>query len=561
MMNLGSKQTYRLLVLIFVVTIVIFANQLASFSGFRVDFTEEKRYTLHPSVSSVLEDLSGTVTIEVFLEGELPSNFKRLRDGIENALQQFARVGGANVEYKFTDPSQASSAQARNQFFRSLIDRGIQPSNVNYTQDGQRIEKLIFPGAIITYNGRERGVTLLKGNRSTSIEEMLNQSIEGLEYELANSIKQLQNTSKPRVGLITGHNEPDSSELSGFTNVILENYDLFRINLPERRSRLTGYDAIIIAKPAIRFSELEKYYIDQFVMNGGKLMVFYDALSVDMSQAHGEGTVAIPVETNLEDLFFRYGIRMNRDYIADVNCGNTPVVTGTVGDQPRIELLPWPYFPVISNYGDHPLVRNLDASWFRGVSSIDTVRADGIRKTPLMFTSEYTLKFDPPVRISYNDLDQKLQPEFFTHGVIPVGYLLEGSFTSLYKNRFPPEGADRDSFIEEGSDNKIIVVADGDFIRNDFSLETENPLPMGVDPYSQTTYANGEFVEKALDYLMDDDQLLLARNREIRIRPLDKAKVELEGETWRWVNVAVPLIFIVLLAFVKLYFRKTQYGN
>ncbi len=558
---LEKRSTYNLLLVLVALSAMIFINQLAGIFSWQFDFTEEKRYTLHPNVSKMIRELEEPVNIEVFLAGELPNNFKRLQTGINSTLTQFRKEAGSNIQFKFTDPSQAASAQARNQFYRDLMGRGIQPSNVNYSKEGQRIEKLLFPGAIVSYGGRERGVTLLKGNRSATIDEMLNQSVEGLEYELANTIKQLKQSSRKRIGFVTGHNEPDSVELAGFTSAVSENYDLFRLHLPSRRNPITGFDALIIGKPTTAFTEREKYYLDQYIMNGGKLLVFYDALSVDMSQAHGEGTVALPVETNLEDMFFKYGIRLNRDYVADINCGNTPVVTGQVGDQPRIELLPWPYFPIITNFSDHPMVKNLDAIWLRGVSTIDTVKAVGIKKTPLLFSSEYTMKFNPPVRISYNDLQEKLLPERFTGGFQPFAYLLEGQFSSLYQNRFPPAGVDRSTFREKGEPTKILAVADGDLLRNDFNLEDESPLPMGVDPYSQTTYANEDFLMKALDYLLDEDQLLQARNREVKIRPMDRAKIQGPGATLRWFNVFLPLLVIAIAGIIKFYTRSLKYAK
>ena len=226
--------------------------------------------------------------------------------------------------------------------------------------------------------------------------------------------------------MITGHGEPDTTDLAGMTNAILSKYDLFRIDLPSRKSLLTGYDVIMITKPVRAFGEVEKYYLDQYVMNGGNLLVFMDALSVDMSQASGSGTLAFPIETHLQDLFFRYGVRINGNYVADVNCGYTPVYTGSVGEQPRIEMLPWPYSPIISNYGKHVTVKNLDATWFRGAATLDTVKAEGIRKTPLFITSENTKVFSPPVQVSYNDLQDKLRPEFFTSGSQSIGLFIGG---------------------------------------------------------------------------------------------------------------------------------------
>jgi gliding-associated putative ABC transporter substrate-binding component GldG len=394
-----------------------------------------------------------------------------------------------------------------------------------------------------------------------SIEEMLNQSIEGMEYELSNAIKQIQTINRKRIGLITGHGEPDTIDLAGLTNAILAKWDLFRINLPNRKTLLMGYDIVIISKPVSPFTEVEKYLLDQFVMNGGGLLVFMDALSVNMLEAGGEGTIAVPVETNLQDLFFRYGARINQNYVADVNCGYTPVYTGMVGDQPRIEMLPWPYSPIITNYASHQLVRNLDATWFRGTSTIDSVKATGIKKTPLFLTSESTRVFAPPVKVSYNDLQDKLRPEAFTSGTKVLGYLLEGKFRSLYANRFPPKGVDRSTFREFGDAAKVIIVSDGDFIRNDLSLENEKPLPMGMDAYTNTTYANEAFLLNALDYLLDDQGLMLARIKQVKIRPLDKAAIQRNGTFWKWINIAGPLVVLLLFGLTINMLRRRKFAT
>jgi ABC-2 type transport system permease protein len=557
---MSSRKLYYLLVFTVGLLSILLVNQLANRYRWLIDFTEEGRYTLHPATQAVLADLDRTVYITIFLDGELPANFRRFQKSIRETMEQFAIYGGNQFQYRFVDPSIARSTTARNQYYRTLINKGLQPSNVTYNKDGNKTERLIFPGATIAIGSREISVNLLKSNRALSIDEMLNQSIEGLEYEISEALHQLQQTRKFKVGLITGHGEPDSSQLAGLTNTILKKHQFYRLDLTKRDRPITGYDALIIAKPREAFAEMEKYRIDQFVMGGGTLLVFLDALSVDLSQADGEGTIAVPVELNLDDLLFKYGVRINRNYVADANCGNTPVVSGMVGNQPRIELLPWPYAPVVTNYGDHAIVKNLDASWLRHVSTIDTVKAEGISKTSLMKTSEFTRVFGPPVRVSYNDLRDKLRPEYFTSGVQNVAYLLEGEFHSLYQHRVLPRGVDKRDFVAKGRSAKVIVVSDGDYIRNDFDLENDQPLALGVDPYSQMSYANADFVQQALDYAFDADGLMMVKNKEVIIRPLDKVKVENDGAFYRWLNLILPVVLVLVFGMVKYYVRKKTFA-
>lgn len=543
------------------VMVVVLMLQLTSKYRVRIDMTEEKRYTITDATKEVLSQVKDDLYIEVYLEGELPSNFLRFQTAIRETLEEFEVYTDASLEYRFIDPSQAESQRARNQYYQGLMKQGLQPSNLNLKKDGKQSQIMVFPGLIISAGGQELAVNLLKGSRASSIEEVLNQSIEGLEYEIANGIALVTGNTRKRVGLVYGHDEPDTTELAGFTNLVLSKYDLFRINLPTRTTPLTGYDLIVVTKPAKAFTEVEKYLLDQYLMGGGRLLFFLDALGVDMNEASGEGTVAIPYENNLNDLLFKYGVRINNNYVADINCGNTPVVAGNIGDQPQINMLPWPYFPIITNYGNHPVVKNMDALQVRFASEIDSVKADGIKKTPLLYTSANSKVIGAPVRVSYNDLKDELLPEKFVHKPVPIAYLLEGKFQSLYKNRFVPGNFDQSAFRPDGLESKMAVIADGDLIRNEFDLESGNPLPLGVDPYSREHYANETLIMNLMEYLMDDSGLIQARSKEIKIRPLDKARVKQERTKWQLINIAAPILLLILFGLAKMYVRKSSYGK
>lgn len=561
MINLNSHRLYHVLQLLVWGLGLFLIYQLANLAKWRLDLTEEKRYTLSDQTKSILSRLESEVYIEVYLAGELPSNFQRFQKSIGDMLLQFRDETPVQFDFKWVDPAQAESQQARNQYFQGLAEKGLQPTNLSYTADGQTSQKLIFPGAILYYQGQEIAVNLLKGSRTSDPETIINQSIEGLEYELINALVQASSPTRKKIGFVTGHNEPDTMQLAGFSNAILSKYDLYRINLPDRTAPLMGYDAIIIGKPTTAFSEVEKYLLDQYLMKGGKLLFFVDALRVNMDSASGEGTVAIPYELNLTDQLFRYGVRVNQDYLADLNCGDFPVVAGSLGNQAQVRMLPWPYFPLISNYGSHPSVRNLDAIMLRFASSIDTVKAPGIQKTPLLFTSAYTKMIGPPIQVSFNDLQSGLLPEKFQSGSRVAGYLLEGAFTSLYKNRFPPAGMDRNALIEKGIESKVVVIADGDLIRNELDIQDGTPLRLGVDAYTKTTYANEALLMNLLAYMTDEEGVVLTKSREVTIRPLDKVKVKEERLKWQVINLALPLVFLLLFGVVKTLMRKSKYGK
>ena len=555
------KKGHILMFLIGLVLVVI-ANQLISKYPVRFDLTEEKRYSISDASKQLLQSLDDVAYIEIYFDGELPSGFKRLKKAISETLEDFKFYAGTNIEYKFIDPSVAKSQQARNEFYQSIVNKGIQPTNLTFKKDGNKTERLIFPGASISYYGKEKAVMLLKGNQAASAEEQLNQSIEGLEYEISSAIRTLASDQRKRIGMVLGHGEPDSLDMAGLNNALLEKYDVFKVDLPNKTKILDGYDALVIAKPTTAFSEEEKYKLDQYIMKGGKALFFLDALQVNMDSAvNGDGTIAIPYELNLTDMLFKYGVRINQNYIQDIVCGNFPVVAGNMGDQPQIRMLPWPFFPVINKFGDHPIVKNMDAISMKFAANIDTVKAEGIKKTPLLYTSEYTRVLTFPVKVAMNDLQKNLDPNLFNKGEQVMGYLLEGKFTSMYKNRMLPDGINKSEFKESGQESAIIVCSDGDMIRNEYNLKTGDPLELGADPFSTTVFANKDFVMNSLEYLLNDNGIITAKAKEIKLRPLDKVKVAEEKTKWQVINLALPILMLVLYGIARHYYRKKKYAR
>ncbi|WP_416866739.1 MAG: gliding motility-associated ABC transporter substrate-binding protein GldG [Imperialibacter sp.] len=558
-MNWKSRQVTRWLILLNGLFLVVWVNMLADTWPVRVDLTEEGRYSISAPTKELLKNLDEVVYVEVYLEGELPSNLKRLQKSIRETLEEFSVYGGKNLEFTFKNPVAGGSRQAQEKMMMELSAKGIQPTDLSYTKDGNTVRRRLYPGALISYGGREAGVMLLKGNKGDGNEELLNQSIEGVEYNLAYAIKQLVNNDRKRVGVVVDHYSIDTLALAGFQSLLMEKYEVSAIQLARQVQPLAGFDAIVVAKPSVEFSENEKYLLDQYVMSGGKLLFFIDALSVDMAGAEGAGTIAFPIEHNLTDLLFNYGARINQDFVQDLSCGEFLVIDGMVGDQPQVKLIPWPFFPEVNRFSAHPMVKNLDAVIFRFTSTIDTVKADGIVKTPLMFTSERSRVLSSPVRVNLNDIRGGINPEAFNQGSQPVAYLLEGPFNSLYRNRALPRGVNKTGFREKGVPSKIVVVADGDFIRNELNPENGQPMELGIDPISQKVYANKDFIVNALEYLMDDDGLILARNREVKIRPLDKQKIDENHTFWQVLNLAGPLVLLLLFGIAKMFLRKRKY--
>src|SRR5688572_20636371 len=421
------------------VVFVILINLLVSNEFFRFDLTEEKRYSAKPETLHILESLEDEIHVEVFLAGKLNASFQRFQKALLETLDEFRIYSKNKVTYSISDPAIATSEKARNEYMADLASRGIQPTNIIDTRDGQREEKIIFPGVIISYGGLEKGVMLLKGNKAGTPEQEINQSIEGIEYEIVNAIYNLINVDRKQIGFVTGHGELDSLQSFSFRNQLSEVYDVFDVMLSAKED-VNSFNVLIVAKPTAPFSEKDKYLLDQYVMQGGKLLFLIDKVDASMDSVAREDYFAGPNNLNLDDQLFKYGVRINPDLVQDRRSGVYPVVTGVVGGKPRMQLMEWPFFPLIGQFANHPVTRNLDAVLTRFCNSIDTVKALNVVKTPLLMTSPYARKISTPVHINVNELRKNLRDSDYTTQFIPIGVLLEGKFTSLYKNRFPPEG-------------------------------------------------------------------------------------------------------------------------
>lgn len=541
---------------------LLLVNFVAQRLFFRLDLTEEQRYTMSPATKTLLRDLKEPVTITVYLTGDFPPAFRRLEQGVRETLTEFQVYGGANLTYIFIDPSAASTEAARNQFYTSLFKKGLKPTNLGATENGKRVEKIIFPWAVVSVGGRDQNVLLLRGNQAAPADVRLNQSIEGLEYTLASTIRALTPSLRKRIGVVEGHGELTNAQAGDILGAWQQQYDVFRVTLSKVQD-LRTLDAVVVAQPKTPYSEDEKFKLDQFITQGGRALFFVDALRVDLDSVSRNGVaLATPYDLNLDDLFFKYGLRLNPNLLLDLNSGQIPLVTGTNGNKPKIEPMPWQLYPLINQFSPHPITRNLDAVYLKFTGNLDTVKATGIRKTVLLTTSRYTRVLSAPVPINFNDARLPPNPKLYQQGFQPVGYLLEGQFPSLFANRarpgtlrFQPEKA------PQAKPSKLVVLADGDFIRSDLDPKTGNPYRLGFDRLANTEFANRELVLNATDYLLDETGLIAVRGKQITLRPLDKVKLAEERRRWQLLNLGAPLALLALFGAVRAWQRKRRYAG
>ena len=533
-----------------------------SYIAFRIDLTEEGRYSLHPATKEVLDQVAEPLEVEIVLTGRLPGGMRRLQMEIEETIRTFNAYSPERISYYFQDPL-ALGGEEQQEYIFTLSDYGINPTNLHLSVDGGQSTRLIFPGVVIRDSEFETGVLLLKGERGMSPEEILNLSIENLEFELINGIRKLITMQQHAVGMIIGHGEMAEDDGFGIVEALVEDHEVYKVPLEEAKSvdDLIDFDVLIIAGPKEVYSERSKYLLDQYLMSGGKLMFMIDQMAVDLAQAGGVGTVAMPFETGLDDLLFRYGARINRDLIQDLNFGYHPVVTGDFGDQPQISPLPWPFYVVAGRMADHPITKGLDQIEFRFVSTIDTVKADGVTKTPLVFTSDYSRRIAAPARVAFEDMAQEPDVSLFQERAIPLAYLLEGNFTSYFRNRFLPEGVEKADFKETGNTGMVLVVGDGNVVKSGIEPGSGEPLPLGRDPFTGNEYANRIFLQNAINYMINPDGIISSRVKQYQIRPLNKVKVRNQRTFWQVINVVLPVFLIFLVGFVKVYWRKSKYGK
>jgi ABC-2 type transport system permease protein len=559
------------------IVILLLVNIIASFIFTRVDLTAEKRYSLAPATKDMLKRLHDEVLFKVYLEGDLPPGFRRLANETKEMLDEF-RAYSKHVQYQFIDPSSNPNPTERNDGYKLLVERGLQPTVLSITKKGQASQLIIFPGVIVSYGGRDIPIQLIQSQLGQDADKACNNSIQSLEYNLASALELLVKRSKPQIAFIQGQGELSQLETEDAQIALSQFYNVERITIGHKISslaiRLKGnssdmlvdrFKAIIIAKPTKPFDEKDKFLIDQFIMRGGKVLWLIDPIfaSMDSLQKYNS-TMGLVNDINLEDMLFNYGVRLNANLIMDKIALSIPVATGQINGQPQFEFFPWYYFPVLTPTISHPIVNGLNAIKTEFVSSIDTVEAQGVKKTILLTTSPYSRTVNAPVFIDLEVLKRPAEESQYNRGPQPVAVLLEGNFTSSFKFRIPPELAENKDlqFLPKSrKPTKMIVVSDGDIIKNQFQLSQGYPLPLGYDQYTRQTFGNKDFLLNAMNFLCDDSGLISVRSRELKLRMLDSTKVESQRLFWEILNVLLPLVLVLIFSVIKLRIRARKYSR
>lgn len=584
---LGNKAVIKK-ALLFIIAI-LGVNVLSSQFYQRIDLTKEKRYTLSESTKSLLSKLDDNAYINIFLEGELPLEYKRLQSATRDMLNEFKYASGGKVRFEFEDVLEDKELKEKEAVLKELYTKGLRIERPETKPDEAPTEKFIIPAGVVFYKGKEYPLNLLKREFGKPLEEEINGSVELLEYEIGTAIRKGLAGKELKLAFTAGHGELSDIETADISSALGEFYELERINLnltdsncykifakdvaanPEKPvfsvlvegliKKLQTYSGVIIAKPTGEFTEPEKFVLDQYVMNGGKVIFLVENLVAEMDSVAKYGEVSTSNHKhNLDDLLFHYGVKVQNTLVQDLQCHGIPAINQQTN---RPGFFPWIFYPLFNAVDDNPVSKNLENVWGRYCSTLDTTARATLNKTVLLRSSPQSRIAANPVFISLNALKTRPNPANFTKGNNITAVLVEGEFTSPFRYREGIKGAFDIPFSEGVKNNAMIVIGDGDLIRN--QVKDGQAYPLGYDRFGSkqfgtpVEFANKKFFLNCVDFLCDETNLIEVRSKEVVLRLLDKGKVKNERLFWQSLNMVLPILLIVIFGLINTFYRKRRW--
>ncbi|WP_295673828.1 gliding motility-associated ABC transporter substrate-binding protein GldG [uncultured Mucilaginibacter sp.] len=568
MLLLQRQKSMRNPVLIKTFGFLLLISVLSSVTFIRFDFTKEKRFTVSKISRGIMDSLKAPVRVIVYLQGDnFPPNMKRLQRATRDLLSDLQAYSNRKLEFYFVDPIAAIKKMPENlqkAEYDSLQVRGIVGQPYSTKTDNGVTQMLIFPEALIQFEGKDIAVNLLQSRIGLPEEEVYNNSIQNLEYAFSSAIKKITSGGRPIIAFTEGDHELNDLQMEDAMKSLSDGFNIGRINLKTVPfSMLMKVRLLVIPKPDTAFTELEKYKIDQYIMRGGKVFWAIDQVNaeLDTMRVHGGDQMSFAKQLNLDDQLFTYGIRINYDLIADLNCAQIPIVTGNTGGQPQIQMIPWLYYPIFMPLSKNPIVKNLDGIKGEFVSSMDTIAVKNVRKTILLASSPYNKKLGAPHIISLQAIEQEPNPKEFQNPEKTVAVLLEGKFKSDFLDRPVPEGLKEPiERLYESKQTKMVVVSDGDVLKNDIDKDG-TPQSLGYDHYMRQNFGNKNLLLNIADFMTDDSGLIGLRTKEVQIRLLSRARIRSEKIYWQVLNNIVPLALLLTFAIFQHYIRKRKYAH
>lgn len=555
--------------LLTIIGILVVVNFAGNFFFKRFDLTADKRYTLSETSMNIIKEVKEPMYVDVFLEGNFPGEFKKLQTETQQLLEEF-KAYNSNIIFQFVNPLEKE--EERDKIMQQFYDRGLTPLNVTMDEKGKQTQEVVFPWAVVTYGNKSTKVPLLKNMMGASTAQKVVSSVQHLEYAFANAFNTVSKTREKKVAIIKGNGELHELQIADFLKSVRENYYIGPFTLdsvakdPNNTLKaLKKYDLAIIAKPTEAFTDQEKEVLDQFIINGGKTLWLVDQVNMEMDSLMGTGeNLAFPRDLNLNDMFFKYGVRIKPDLVKDVMATPISLATGQQGSATQYTKFPWLYSPMIypvetaDKSKMSPIVTNLDGIKFEFTNPIEVLKND-IKKTVLLQSSPYSKVVGTPTPVNLNMVEERPdQKEFTGKGNLPVAVLMEGKFHSVYQNRVLP--FKENTFAPIGKDNKMIIISDGDVIKNQLDKNFQ-PLELGFDKWTNNLYANKEFMMNCVNYLLDDNGLINIRSKEVDLPILDTQKVTEEYTFSQIITVGVPIVILLLFGLGFTFLRKRKYSK
>lgn len=560
-MKENKSKALKQLGIVFLAIIVI--NLISNFFFKRFDLTQDKRYTLSETTLNIIESVDSPLYIEVYLEGNFPPEFKRLQNESKQLLEEFTAYN-SNIIFNFKNPIEKE--ETRVEKMKEFYAKGMQPLSITVEDKGKQSQEVVFPWAQATYGDKFTKVALLKNLMGASTEQKVISSVQHLEFGFAEAINKISKEKQKKIAVIKGNGELIEPFMADFLRTVKESYYIGPFTLDsvakqptQTLEALKKYDLAVIAKPTEAFTEEEKQVLDQFIMNGGKTLWLVDVVSADMDSLYNEtGTIlAAQRELNLTDMFFKYGIRINPLLVKDEYATPIKLATGNQGSETQMQEYSWKFSPFVYPTSTNPIVKNMEGIKFEFASPIEILKND-IKKTVLLSSSEYSKTVGTPSPISLDMVTEETTPEEYEgKGLLPVAVLMEGKFKSMYQNRVLP--FKDNSFQATGKDNKMIVISDGDVIKN--QLDKGMPLELGFDKWTNQLYGNKEFLMNCVNYLLDDNGLINIRSKDVDLPLLNKEEVYKNYTMAQMVTVGLPIVILAIFGFLFTFLRKRKYSR
>jgi gliding-associated putative ABC transporter substrate-binding component GldG len=549
---------------LFTFGILIFLNLISNTFFYRFDLTKDKRYTLSATSLAIIQKVEEPLFVKIYLQGDMPSEFIRLQRETQDLLEEF-QAYNRNIIFSFVDPLANKDESMDN--IKQLYLKGLTPINITVDDKGKQSQSMVFPWAMAFYKNKEVAIPLLKNSMGASTTQKVIASVQHLEYSIADALNKITTDKKKTIAVVKGNGELQDILMAKFLLQVRESYHIGPFTLDSVATNPTGslealkkYDLAIIAKPTEAFSDSEKQVLDQFIINGGKTLWLVDQVNMEMDSLYTNSgsNLAFPKELNLNDMFFKYGFRINPDLIKDEQGSPIKLASGEPGSATQLQDFIWKFAPQVYPINTHPIVKNLGGIKFDFANSIDTLK-NGIKKTVLLQSSPYSKRIGTPFEVSLNIVTEETSPnDYLKTGTIPLSVLLEGSFQSVFENRVL--AFDQKSFKSKGKLNKMIVISDGDLIRNQLDKNYQ-PVELGYDQRSGNLYDNKDFMMNCVNYLLDDNGLINIRGKDLDWALLDKEKVFENYNKIPFITIGLPTVFLFLFGIIFRHIRKKKYSH